>query len=362
VTPRLSAAAVRAWLVSRAVVLALVALATYLQVRHGYGNPPARPGATGLYAWDGGWYRDIAAHGYRGAGRESLRFFPLYPLLSRLLTPLVVANVSALLYAEGLVRLAGHEWPSAPGVAARSAWLGLVNPASYVLVLAYAEATAAALAVWCVYALCRRSWWLAALLALLAGLARPIGPLLAVPALVEAWPGHRAAWRSLGGPEVAARVAAVGAAPLGTALYLGWSRVAYGDALLPFRVQREGDLRGGLVTWPGRALGTAWRALLAGGPVPTALHLLWVPLAVGGLVLVARRLPASYAAYTAAVLVLAVGTPRLASFERYALAAFPLVLVAAGVRSRLGRVTVGVACGLGLAGYSMLALTARYVP
>jgi hypothetical protein len=359
VTPRVSAAAVRAWLLSRAAVLALLALATYLQVRHGYGAPPARPGATGLYAWDGGWYRDIAAHGYRGAGRESLRFFPLYPLLSRAFTPLVVANVSALLYAEGLVRLARADWPE---VAGRAAWLGLVNPASYVLVLAYAEATAAALAVWCVYALRRRRWWLAAVLALLAGLARPIGPLLALPALVEAWPGRRAAWRSLRARELAARLAAVGAAPLGTALYLAWCKAAYGDALLPFRVQQEGDLRGGLVANPLRALGTAWRAAVDGGPVVTALHLLWVPLAVAGLVLVARRLPVSYAAYTAAVLVLAVGTPRLASFERYALAAFPLVLVAAGVRSRLGRVTVGVACGLGLAGYSILALSGRYVP
>ncbi|HEU0131503.1 MAG TPA: hypothetical protein VFQ85_11005 [Mycobacteriales bacterium] len=360
-------AAVRDWLLSRGAVLALAAVAAYVQIRHGYGRSPVRGGATGLFVWDGDWYRDIAVHGYGGAGRESLRFFPLVPLLARpfvLLGPaaasaavLVVANASALAYALGLSRLARLEGLG-DEVGERAAWLALWNPAAFVLVLPYAEATAAALAVWCLYALRRRAWLAAAALGFLCGLARPIGLLVALPALVEAARG----WRSAPWRDVARRVAAAGGGPAGCAAYLAWCGLRYGDPLLPFRVQQRGDLRGGVVVWPGRALGNAWLALVHHGRVTTALRLVWVPLVLALLVLVARRLPASYTAFAGAVVVLAVGTPRLASFERYSMSAFPLVLVAASLRSRHARAALRVACGLGLAGYGILAFASTYVP
>jgi hypothetical protein len=356
-----SPAAVRAWLVSRAAVVLLVAVAVWLQARHGYGRAPVRPDATGFFVWDGGWYRDIAAHGYGGVAREGLRFFPLVPLLAMPFgrfagaALLVVVGGSALAYAEGLVRIARAEWGD-ERVAGRAAWLALLNPVAFVLVLAYAEATAAALAVWTFWALRRRSWWLAAVLAFGAGLARPVGLLLALPVLVEALRGWRTA------RDLPARALAVCAAPLGCLAWLVWCGVAYGDALAPFRVQQASDLRGGVLGSPWTALARAWRAATGGGRVVVALHLVWVPLVLWLLWLAWRRLPASYAAYSTAVVLLAVGTPRLASFERYALSAFPLLLVAARTRSRVGLVTLGVACGLGLAGYTILAIASLYVP
>src|SRR3954468_3237728 len=60
----------------------------------------------GLLAWDASFYRDIAAHGYNGVAPEGLRFFPLFPMISRAVAwlpgvsagfaVLFVANVSAL--------------------------------------------------------------------------------------------------------------------------------------------------------------------------------------------------------------------------------------------------------------------------
>src|SRR5262245_37515252 len=42
------------------------------------------PDARGLFAWDGGWYREIAGSGYRF--EESVRFFPLLPWLTAALS------------------------------------------------------------------------------------------------------------------------------------------------------------------------------------------------------------------------------------------------------------------------------------
>jgi hypothetical protein len=356
--------AVRAWLVSRAAVLALMAVAAYLQARHGFGRAPLRPGDSGFYVWDADWYRRIAAHGYYHP--DMLRFFPLVTLPGRLVAPLgafaaglavlAVANVSALAYADGLGRLTRRELGEEAGRWAP--WLALVNPASFVLVIGYAEATAAALGVWCFLALRRRAWGVAAGLAFLCGLARPVGLLLALPALVEAVRGLRLTPRR----EVLARMLAVAAAPLGCAAYLLWVWVARGYPMLPFDVQQAGDLRSGVLVWPGEALGQGWLALRGDGQVVDALHLLGVPLAVGLCVLVARRLPASYAAFSAALLVVALGTPRLASFERYALAAFPLIMVAAAPRPRSARIVTLIVCCSGLAGYSVLGFAHRYVP
>ena len=354
----MSRAAVRAWLVSRAAVVVLVALAAYLQHRHGYGRAPVRPGATSFFAWDGGWYRDIAERGYGGVAPDGIRFFPLFPLLGRLAGPaagaalLVVANVSALAYADGLARLTARETGD-PAAGERAAWLALVNPLSFVLVAAYAEALALALAVWCLLLLRRGAWWGAAAVAFLAGLSRPVGLLLAIPALVEALRPPRR--------DVPARVAAVAAAPLGCAAYLAWVGVTRGDPLLPFSVQQNDDLRDSVLASPLTGLVRAWQAL-PDGRVVVALHLVWVPFVLWLVWVAARRLPASFALYAAALVLLAVTTPQLASFERYALSAFPLLTVLATVRSRAGRGALAMLCSFGLAGYGVLAFAHLYVP
>ncbi|HVF03392.1 MAG TPA: hypothetical protein VNA20_00990 [Frankiaceae bacterium] len=360
--PRPGPDALRAWLVSRAAVLALLALATYLQRAHGFGKAPIRPGATGFFVWDGDWYRRIGAAGYDVT--EALRFFPLVALPGRLVSPLgafaagvvllVVVNASALVYADGLARLTAFELKDS--TAARWVpWLVLLNPASYVLVLGYAEATFGALAVWCFFALRRRAWAAAAVAAYLGGLARPVGLLLALPALVEAVRGIGFVSRR----ELLARAVAVAAAPLGAATYFAWVWATRGDPMLPFSAQQAHGLRSGVLSSPVDEL---FRAARWDGSVQYNLVLLWLPLALLLLVLVARRLPASYTVYAAAVLLLTVGTPRLASFLRYALAAFPLIMVAAAPQRRGVRVVTLVVCCCGLAGYSVLAFAHSYVP
>jgi len=80
-------------------------------------------------------------------------------------------------------------------------------------------------------------------------------------------------------------------------------------------------------------------------------------------VVLAKRLPASYAAYAATAVVLALTARNLDSFERYAMSTFPLIIAIALLTSRrdVDR-TVNAAMAGGMVAYSMLAFFGTYVP
>jgi hypothetical protein len=207
-------------------------------------------------------------------------------------------------------------------------------------------------------ALRRRQWWWAALAGFAAGLTRPVGALFALPAAVEAARElRRDGWAGVSG-----RVAAVLAAPAGTATYLVWVGIEHGDALLPFRVQQRNDLRGSF-TSPFDRSWEAARGLFGEAPLGDGLHF---PFIVGFavlLVVVLRQWPLSYGLYSGALLVVALSGESLGSFERYGLAAFPLLLAMAGMASspRVERALMG-ACGAGLVSFTVLAWLGAYVP
>src|SRR5580698_3491152 len=94
------------FVVARVVVLGALGLAHFIVDR----THPAAPGVAarvhaGLLGWDAGWYETIARQGYGPLGRQSLRFFPLVPLLTHALAwfpgiddgaaLIVIANVAA---------------------------------------------------------------------------------------------------------------------------------------------------------------------------------------------------------------------------------------------------------------------------
>ncbi len=73
-----------------------------------------------------------------------------------------------------------------------------------------------------------------------AGLSRPVGMLLVIPAAIEV----AANWRSLQVRERVVGVGAVLAAPAGAAAYLGWAQEVAGSFLLPLREQLSPSRRG----------------------------------------------------------------------------------------------------------------------
>jgi hypothetical protein len=360
-------AALPGWITARLIVVAALALSHFL-VNHLH---PTTAGVSfrvdqGLLGWDAGFYRAIASHGYAPLGHGATRFWPLVPLVARYLalgiagatgvTLLIIANASALALGALLHRLVVVETGDR-ALARRAAWLIAVVPPAFVLVMGYAEATAIALAVGAFLALRTRRWEWAAAAGLLAGLTRPLGVLLVVPAAVEAARG----WSGISRRQAISRVGAVAAPAVGGAIFLGWSWLAYGDPLVPLHAQQAAAQRGGFVD-PVTSLGHEAR-LFVHGHIGSGLHDPWALGLVLLLVVCLFRWPASYTAFAAVTLLLALSSRNLDSLERYALSAFPLVLAGATLTAS-GRVERGVLAlsAAGMAGYATLAFLNAYVP
>jgi hypothetical protein len=359
-------AAVAAWLVARvAVGVGYVAA----RVAADELAPVHRPVqlAQGLFAWDAAFYRDIADRGYGGVAREGLRFFPLLPLASRALGWLflghvglalvLIVQVAALASGVLLHRLGTFELRDRE-VAGAATWLLALLPPATVLVLGYAEGLLLLTSIGAFLAYRRKRWWPAAVLGVLAGLCRPVGAALALPALIEAlrdWRRHRPA-------ALVARAAAVAGPVVGTALYLGWVQHADGNWRLPLQLQNSADLRGGWSN-PLSTVSHAVRAAANGGGLGEALHLPWVGLFLVLLVVCFRVLPVSYGLYSAALLLAALTGHTLGSFERYGLAAFPLVLALAVVVTHLRAERFALlASAIGLTAFTTLIFLNAFVP
>jgi len=359
-------AAVVPWALARVLVVGSLGLARFLFDEVASGRRPVAM-SQGLFAFDASWYRAIAEDGYAPLAREARRFFPLFPLLGRWLGTvmldhpevalLLIANGSALVFAALLHRLTLRETGDA-ALANRAAWYASVVPPAMALVLGYAESLAMCFAVG-MFLLVRSGRWLPAVpLGVLAGLCRPVGVLLVVPMAIEALRG----WSASALRAKAERAAVVVAPVVGMGAYLVWVGARFGDVFEPLTIQNRRGLRGGFVD-PFTRVVDAVSDLFGGDRFGSGLHIVWVAVCVVLIVMLARRLPASYTAYAATAVVLALTARNLDSFERYAMSTFPLLIGVALVTARapFDRVVSALAAG-GLVGYSLLAFFGSYVP
>lgn len=364
------AAALPGWLLARLIVGAtLVGANGVVNNLEAVPEPIRRHVGQGLLGWDAERYVQIAEVGYRGLPRVELRFFPLLPALVRLLDPilpggpgaalLVIANVAALAFGMLLHRLALLETGD-ERTARRAAWFAAIFPVGFVFAWGYTESLWCALSAGAVLAARRRWWWAAAVGAAAAGLLRPVGILLALPLAVEA---VRAVRGSDAAGATGVAVLLVPAAPLAAAAsYLAWVGHTFGDPLLPFTIQQRPTFRGEAVD-PLEALWQPAAALARGAVSIESLRVVWVVGLVGLLAVLWRRWPASYTVFAGAVILVALSTSRLGSFERYTFTAFPilLALATASVRRDVERVLSVIGASL-LGVYGLLALLGAYVP
>lgn len=366
-TPRLRAAAARhpgpaaalaAWIEARLYVAAAFLVTFSILDRLGPPAPEA-PVGDGLLAWDGRWFEAIAADGYGGASDPALRFFPLWPLLGRVLGGLtgideglvlvVLANAAALTAGVLLHRLVVAETGDLD-LARRAVRLLALAPPSFVLVLGYSEAMYITLVVAAFLLVRQRAWWAAAGAGYLAGLTRPVGVLLMLPVIHEVI-ADRAQRRP-------GALAAAVAPAAGAATFLVWAGLALDDATAP--IDRQQELRG----WSepvSRLFRAAYRGIR--GDEGELFHLLAAAIAVGLTAVAVRRLGRHMALYCGANVLVILAADNLNSLERYCLVVFPLV-IAAAVLSRDRRIDgwAFTASAAGMVALTALALGGAYVP
>ena len=358
-------AAVVPWALARVVVLSSLAAARFVVDQ--LDAAERLPLHQGLFGWDATFYRLIAEHGYAAVGEDGLRFFPLTSLLARglgfvlvgntALALLVIVNGAALLYGALLHRLVLVELHDLRA-ARRAVWFGSLVPPAVVLVMGYAEALLLALGIGVFLALRTGRFWWAAVLGVLAGLGRPFGLLLVIPVAIEV----ARTWRTAPTGGRVARAAALAGPPFGATCYLAWAQRAYDDFWLPVRVQGDDAYRGDFVDPVSRTF-RAIGHVFDGDLFDSGRALLWLAVLVVLVAVLLRHLPASYGAYAAAVVVVALSSDVIQSFERYATSAFPFAIGFALVSARVEvERTLLIAFGAGLTGYSVLAFIGVLVP
>ncbi|MCB0881606.1 MAG: hypothetical protein KDC33_05235 [Thermoleophilia bacterium] len=357
---------VRAWALSRLVVLAAAAAAslTFGEPRLGVDRLVPRWLAA-LGGWDTSWYLDIAQHGYdhytdlAGAVYTNLPFFPLVPVVMKagialhvnpFVFALVVNNLAFLGALVGLRRLTAERFGERRADVVT--WGTALFPPTVYASMAYTEAVTLALAVAAGYLAHRGRIGWAACVASAATLARPPGVLVAVLVALIAF--------DRGGPTAArARRAAVALVPAALTLgaYLAWMQLTRGAWNLPFVAQeawKRGPLVVGVITYLPVEVGDSIRALARGD-----FYHWWVPVwrqsigvAVYAWLLVRLyrmegwRSP--WVLYTAATFALPLASGSLTSMTRFGLLAYPLAWAGATWLEEGGRRRMRLWAGIGV--------------
>jgi hypothetical protein len=295
--------------------------------------------------WDSEWYLLISGEGYDVGNQlaelglpyersATAGFLPLYPMLIRTLTPIfgaiaaavLISNICLFLSLVLLDRLVRLEVDGGTGETAGLAACAalLLHPSSLFLSAVYAESLFLALSIGVFLGARSGRFAIAGVLGGLATLTRPFGVLLALPVVWEWWVWRRGAddaetrrARNLSGLWVLCVPAAI-------AGYMLFSRRVFGDALA--LLHRQERWRGGL-SGPWRAFTRWWEV----GPTAHGAHGSTVELIIAltclaMLVVMVRRLRPSYSLYTAAAIVLALGST-LWSFSRLSLTLFPFFML-----------------------------------
>jgi hypothetical protein len=307
------------------------------------------PGLLGPWdQWDAPHYTDLAVFGYRAedpgnlVGPDGYRqvfpgdldlyivFFPLFPWLTGAVNVLtrdpvvaafIVSGLASLVVGPLLRRVVAVELGD--GIGTRAAVFLLIFPTAFFLHIGYTESLFLALVLAAFWFARTDRWWLAGLVAILAGLTRVNGllliPALAVEALLQwrADPDRRWRWRWL----------ASGGAAVGFAGYLVLNQAVYGDPVAFLAIQDDHWDKALAWPWDGVAGVLRWFEVenLDLLVIHGVMELAFVGLGLAGIVAaVVLRFRPSWTTWMAANLVLFVSTGFVLSVPRYALVLFGL--------------------------------------
>ncbi|WP_405466420.1 glycosyltransferase family 39 protein [Streptomyces jietaisiensis] len=314
--------------------------------------------------WDSLWYTRVAELGYgyevrlpNGDVHSDLAFFPLLPWLERLgaaLTPLssadtglLVSALASLAAAAGIHAVTAHVYGDRAALYAVLLWA--VLPVGIVQSMAYSESLFTALAAWSLYAVLTGRWVGAGVLALLAGLTRPVGLAVVAAVWAAAVREHLRERREAGAGlrAGAARLLGVVLAPLGTAGYVLWVGHRTGGGLFGYLDVQAGWRNGfdggyAFARFVGAKFSSFPSALAGLGLLAGVALVVWLCVTC-----VRQRQPLPLLVYAGAVTALALcASSYFGSKPRLLLPAFPLLLplarALAGWRPRRSAAVLGV--------------------
>jgi len=279
--------------------------------------------------WDAVHYLDIATQGYQGT---DMAFFPLFPLLIRILGALVgnhlvagllISNASFFFGLLFLYKLLEHEYDRS--IARRAIFYVSIFPSAFFFSAVYTESLFFMLTVASFYYMRSHRWWIAGAIGFLAALTRVEGILLVVPFFIEWYSQYKTRLREH------VRALLPGAlVPLGLVTYMAYLWVLVGDPLYFSHVQ---------VHW-GRHFALPWvsvinsfhKVVVATNGQTIAnqtFELAFTALMVGVLIAGWRQLRPSYIAYMGLSILVPMSTSSLMSMPRFALVLFPMFAILA---------------------------------
>jgi hypothetical protein len=297
--------------------------------------------------WDACWYTKIATYGYVGGDANGVAFWPLFPLAiapigailgnAMALAGLIVSGIAYVAAMVGLERLVTRDFDRE--IAVRTVVLISIFPTAFFFFAPFTESLFLALAVWCIVAARERSWWLAALMGLLASLTRVQGLFLVLPAAWEAlsWWRSDGRWQARSGPAAAGPLGRLAAPAVAAGAPLGgfFGFVAYTSVVVGQSTLDSQDAWGGRnLHPPWEVADAAWSWAVDHHDPLQALNLILLVLFVGLVIVGLRKLPPAYSLFAIPQLVLLTTriqpTP-LTSTARYLLVLFPSFVVLAQI-------------------------------
>jgi Gpi18-like mannosyltransferase len=287
--------------------------------------------------WDGGWYLEIAQHGYTFVpGRQSnVAFFPLYPYLVRVLhwviplprdagwlaVGIILSNASFLVALIYLYRLVCLDYE--PRTAARTILYLCVFPTTLFLSAVYTESLFLALVISAFYYARADRWFLAGILSAAAALSRPPGVLLAIPLAFEYLSQREFQWRRIKPNCVALLFPLLSL--LGHLTFLRW-RFGSWDILSKAETAQGWNRR---LSFPWNTLFHSFPGMHSFNGFHGAFEFFFTLALLGLAIFGYFRLRLSYSIYAAVSLVFITSWGELRSAPRLGLVIFPIIIALA---------------------------------
>ena len=290
--------------------------------------------------WDSAWYLDIAENGYsleyNEWGLHNIVFFPLYPLLIKMVSLLTAGNfvlagwalstlflLLSLFYLFKLVKEFHYEInPYSPII------FLLIFPTAFFLNAVYTESLFLFLSLATFYYALKKKFIHAGIFGLLASLTRVTGILLFIPLIWEYFKNYNFKLKSVFSPKILP----VFLIPLGTIGFFLYHYFKFGNFFLFFEIQKN---------W-GRTFSIQEKHFdFFSNPsiVNFILDTFFILFILIIIYFVFKRLRTSYALYMLAVTAVALRTGTFMSIGRYILVLFPVYILLASIKNQYLRQT-----------------------